>query len=84
MAARYPKHSRQAILDNPVYAQVLPLQEGDPTFMATFDAFDLRQAGIGYVVYHRTDGRPAALAYFERLHLPVLADDGNVTVWKVP
>ena len=35
-------------------------------------------------VYHRTDGRPAALAYFERLHLPVLADDGNVTVWKVP
>jgi hypothetical protein len=84
MAARYPKRSRQAILDNPVYAQVVPLQEGDPAFMATFDAVDLRQAGIGYVVYHRTDGRPAALAYFQSLHLPVLADDGNVTVWKVP
>ena len=84
MVARYPKRSRQAILDDPIYAQVVPLQEGDPKFMATFDALDLRQAGIGYVVYHRNEGRPAALAYFSRLGLPVLADDGTVLVWKVP
>jgi hypothetical protein len=84
MVARYPARSRQALLDNPVYAQVVPLQEGDPTFMPTFDAYDLRQAGIGYVVYHRNDGRPAALAYFSGLHLPVLADDGTVLVWTVP
>jgi hypothetical protein len=84
MAARYPARSRRALLDNPVYAQVVPLQEGDPAFVATYDAFDLRQAGIGYVVYHRRDGRPAALAYFQSLRLPVLADDGNTTVWKVP
>jgi Dolichyl-phosphate-mannose-protein mannosyltransferase len=84
MVARYPKRSRQALLDNPIYAQVVPLQEGDPTFMATFDAFDLRRAGIGYVVYHRNEGRPAALAYLSGLHLPVLADDGTVLVWRVP
>jgi hypothetical protein len=84
MVARYPKKSRQALLDNPVYAQIVPLQEGDPTFAATFDVYDLRRAGIGYVVYHRNDGRPAALAYLSGLHLPVLADDGTVLVWKVP
>ncbi|HYT39039.1 MAG TPA: hypothetical protein VEN99_05990 [Acidimicrobiia bacterium] len=84
MVARYPKRSRQAMLDNPIYAQVVPLQEGDPGFMATFDAVDLRRAGIGYVVYHRNEGRPAALAYLDRMHLPVLADDGTVLVWKVP
>ena len=84
MAARYPKQSRQALLDNPVYAQVVPLQEGDPAFVPTFDVFDLHHAGIGYVVYHRNEGRPAALAYFSRLGLPVLADDGTVLVWKVP
>jgi hypothetical protein len=84
MVARYPKRSRQALLDNPVYAQVVPLEEGDPKFMATFDTVDLRQGGIGYVVYHRNEGRPAALAYFTELHLPVLADDGTVLVWKVP
>ena len=84
MVARYPNRSRQAILDHPIYAQVVPLQEGDPKFVPTFDAFDLRQAGIGYVVYHRDEGRPAALAYFQSLRLPVLADDGTVLVWKVP
>jgi hypothetical protein len=84
MVARYPERSRQALLENPLYAQVVPLQEGDPKFMATFDAVDLRRAGIGYVVYHRNEGRPAALAYFTGLHLPVLADDGTVLVWKVP
>jgi len=30
MVARYPKRSRQAVLDNPIYAQVVPLQEGEP------------------------------------------------------
>ncbi|HVW34853.1 MAG TPA: hypothetical protein VHL53_20130 [Acidimicrobiia bacterium] len=84
MVARYPQKSRQAVLDNPIYAQVVPLQEGARDFTATFDAYDLRQAGIGYVVYHRADGRPAALAYFSGLKLPVLADDGSVLVWKVP
>ena len=72
MVARFPKRSRQALLDNPVYSQVVPLQEGDPRFMATFDAFDLRRDGIGYVVYHRNEGRPTAFAYLNGLHLPVL------------
>ena len=84
MVARYPERSRQAVLDNPIYAQLVPLQEGDPKFVPTFDVFDLRRAGIGYVVYHRNEGRPAAFAYFSRLGLPVLADDGTVLVWKVP
>ncbi|MDQ1515484.1 MAG: hypothetical protein QOE80_1314 [Actinomycetota bacterium] len=84
MVARYPQRSRQALLDHPIYAQIVPLQEGKPGFAATFDVYDLRQAGIGYVVYHRNEGRPAALAYLSGLHLPVLADDGTVLVWRVP
>jgi hypothetical protein len=84
MVARYPQRSRQALLDHPIYAQIVPLQEGKPGFAATFDVYDLRQAGIGYVVYHRNEGRPAALAYLSELHLPVLADDGTVLVWRVP
>jgi hypothetical protein len=83
MVARYPVRSRQALLNHPVYAQVVALQEGDLA-AATFSAADLRQAGIGYVVYHRDRPRPAALVHLSELGLPVLADDGTVLVWKVP
>jgi hypothetical protein len=83
MAARYPMKSRKALLNHPVYAQVVGLQEGDLA-SAAFTTDDLRQAGIGYVVYHRDKPRPAAEAYLADLHLPVLADDGTVLVWKVP
>ena len=83
MVARYPARSRQALLDHPVYAQVVALQQGDLA-AATFSAADLRQAGIGYVVYHRDRPREAALFHLSELQLPVLADDGSVLVWKVP
>ena len=83
MAARYPKRSRQELLDHPVYSQVVALQQGDLA-AATFGAEDLRRAGIGYVVYHRDRDRPAALFHLSELQLPVLADDGTVLVWKVP
>jgi len=83
MVARYPVRSRKAVLDIPVYGQMVALQEGDLA-STTFTADDLRRAGIGYVVYHRDRPRPAAGAYLADLHLPVLADDGTVLVWKVP
>jgi hypothetical protein len=83
MAARYPARNRMKLLNHPVYSQVLALQSGDLA-STTLTAADLRQAGIGYVVYHRDDPRPAAEAYFNELRLPVLADDGTVLVWKVP
>jgi uncharacterized protein DUF6541 len=83
MVARYPVRSRQALLNDPVYAQVVALQQGDLA-ATTFSAADLRQAGIGYVVYHRDRPRPAAEAYLGELGLPVLADDGTVLAWKVP
>jgi hypothetical protein len=62
---------------------MLALQSGDLA-STTLTADDLRQAGIGYVVYHRDDPRPAVEAYLSDLHLPVLADDGTVLVWKIP
>jgi hypothetical protein len=83
MVARYPARSRRALLSHPVYSQVVALQEGDLAAV-TFSAADLRQAGIGYVVYHRDRPRPAAEAYLGELQLPVLADDGTILVWKVP
>jgi hypothetical protein len=83
MVARYPERSRKALLDHPLYSQVIALQGGDLA-VADFDAADLRRAGIGYVVYHRDRGRPVALVHLESLGLPVLADDGTVLVWKVP
>lgn len=83
MAARYPRRARQALLSQPVYAQVVALQQGDLA-AATFSADDLRRAGIGYVVYHRDRPREAALFHLSELQMPVLADDGTVLVWKVP
>ena len=68
-----------------VYRQVRALQ-GDPGIRGpvTFGVDDLRQLGIGYVVYHRDIPVPEVLHYVEALDLPVLADDGTVVVWKVP
>jgi hypothetical protein len=83
MVARYPARKRQALLNHPLYSQVVGLQAGDLA-STTFTVDDLRRTGIGYVVYHRDDPRPAAEAYLAELELPVLADDGTVLVWKVP
>ena len=83
MVARYPARSRKALLEHPVYSQVVALQQGDLAG-TTFSAADLRQAGIGYVVYHRDRPREAALVHLSELRMPVLADDGTVLVWKVP
>ena len=83
MAARYPLGSRQGLLSQPVYSQIVALQQGDLA-AATFSTGELRQAGIGYVVYHRDRPREAALFHLSELEMPVLADDGTVLVWKVP
>jgi len=85
MVARYPDRRLQRILDDPLYQQIMDLQAtDDPGYPTEFDATELQQAGIGYVVYHRDQPRPRAEAYLAGLHLPVLADDGTVVVWKVP
>ena len=83
--ARYPQWRVQELESIPLVRQVFALQ-GDRHFRdaPTFGVDDLRHESIGYVVYHRDNPQPKALEYFSRLHLPVLADDGNVTVWKVP
>ena len=97
---RYPQRTLDRLLRLPVYDQLLGFftspakgerqsvpagrAPGEAHPPATFTAADLRASGIGYVVYHQDRPRPAAAAYIERLGLPVLADDGTVTVWKVP
>jgi hypothetical protein len=83
--SRYPA-DRQAELESiPLYRQVRALQ-GDEGFTGRvdFDAHDLADLGIGYVVYHRDLPVPRARRYLEGLHLPVLADDGVVIAWRVP
>ncbi|HLJ09124.1 MAG TPA: hypothetical protein VKX24_11335 [Acidimicrobiia bacterium] len=85
MVARYPERRLRMILTDPLYEEVMDLQAPeDPGYPTTFGVADLAQAGIGYVVYHRDQPRPRAEAYLAGLHLPVLADDGTVIVWKVP
>lgn len=97
---RYPVRKLDRLERIPVFDQLLgfqtdaspaiyqPLPAGRPTGEPhpppTFTPTDLRQLGIGYVVYHRDRPRPAAFDYLSRLGLPVLADDGTVIVWKVP
>jgi hypothetical protein len=83
--SRYPA-DRQAELEAiPLYRQVRELQ-GDEgmTGPVDFDREDLAALDIGFVVYHRNVPLPRARRYVEGLHLPVLADDGVVIVWKVP
>jgi hypothetical protein len=85
MVARYPAGRMGQILDNPVYRDVVDLQQPRPTRRATFTAADLRASGIGYVVFHRDRSPgPWAKAYLAGLGLPQLADDGTIQVWKVP
>jgi hypothetical protein len=83
--SRYPDDALERLEAIPLYRQVRALQGDhrvhDP---ARFDARDLAEARIGYVVYHRDLPLPRARAYIEGLHLPVLADDGVVIVWRVP
>ena len=83
--ARYPQRRVLALEAIPLYRQVLALQ-GETRFLdrATFGVDDLRRERIGYVVYHRDNPQPKALEYITGLHLPVLAEDRDMTVWKVP
>jgi hypothetical protein len=81
--SRYPDRRLDALRKDPLYEQVLALQGADGfDAPARFDREDLVAAGIGYVAYDRGRPLPEALAYFEGLDLPVLADDGTVIVWS--
>jgi hypothetical protein len=99
MMPRYRQRTLDRLLRIPVYDQMQGLlpdaaagviesvpagrRPGERHPPAIFDAADLRALGIGYVVYHRNVPRPEAAAYIQKLGLPVLADDGNIIVWKV-
>jgi hypothetical protein len=85
MVARLPDKRRAALYGFPAYRQLLALQ-GQVGFSErpSFSAADLRAEGIGFVVYHRSSPKPAALAYIEGLGLSPLADDGDTVVWQVP
>ena len=82
--SRYPSERLERMKSVPVYRQILALS-GERGFEdpAVFDAGDLRELAIGYVVYHRDRPQPAAFEYLARLGLEPLADDGTVLVWKV-
>ena len=84
-AARYPDRKMAELAQIAVYRQVLSLQGGARvTDRATFTTSDLRALGIGYVVYHRDQADALAYRYIARLGMPLLTDDGEVVVWKVP
>ena len=84
MVARYPDAREVALKSIPIYAQVLSLQGDSDPIPVTFTTNDLRQLGIGYIVAHRDRPLPLVNSYVDRLKLPILADDGNTVVWKVP
>ncbi|MGH8999114.1 MAG: hypothetical protein ACRDY7_06945, partial [Acidimicrobiia bacterium] len=88
MVARYPDRDLRRIMTEPVYSEVLALQDTSSgtagTYTATFTAADLADLGVGWVVYHRDRPRPRARAYLSELDMPVLADDGTVVIWEVP
>jgi hypothetical protein len=84
MTARYPDKDEAALQQIPVYSQVLTLQHDADSQPVTFGPQDLRNLGIGYVVGHRDLGQADVFSYMANLHMPVLADDGNTIVWKVP
>jgi hypothetical protein len=77
----------ERLLAVPLYAAVLQLQSPggpDPDVAPTIDRAMLRAAGIGYVVHHRDVAVPRVRRAIQALELPVLASDGDVTVWLVP
>lgn len=82
--SRYPDHRLKRLTSIPLYRQVLALG-GQPGFDEdpVFGERDLRELGIGYVVYHRDRPQPRAFEYLEGLGMGVLADDGTVIAWKV-
>jgi len=85
MIARLPTKRRAALYGFPLFRQLLTLQGqvgfSDPV---AFNAADLRELGIDFVVYHRSRPYPHLLAYVELLQLEELADDGDTIVWHVP
>lgn len=85
MVARLPQRRLDELMSIPVYRQILTLQnESGFTDPTTFTAEDLRRLRIGFIVYHRDRPMPEVLAHVQALGLPVVADDGTVTVWEVP
>lgn len=83
--SRYPERRWRELVATPVYLQVLTLSgvEGADT-PATFDAADLRDLGIGWVVFHRDHPQPRVEEYVRGLGLTKVADDGTVVVYEVP
>jgi hypothetical protein len=88
MVARLADSRLRALVGVPVYRQILAA-EGDtaigrqPNTALSFTGHDLLKLGIGFVVCHRDVPAPAVCGYVQHLGLPVLADDGTVTVWAV-
>jgi hypothetical protein len=84
MVARYPDKKERQLLSIPTYRQIIDLEDNAQAPPATFTATDLQTLDIGYVVAHRDRPVPTVTSHIEDLGLPVLADDGNTIVWKVP
>ena len=83
--SRFSDERLAALLDIPTYRQILALG-GEPGFdePADFSERDLRDLGISFVVYHRSDPAPRVLEYLQALDLEVLADDDDVIAYRVP
>ena len=82
--ARYSDQRLARLTAIPLYRQVLALgREPGYSDPVTFNAADLQELGIGFVVYHRDRPWPAAFEYFSRLGLRTLDDDGTIIAWKV-
>jgi hypothetical protein len=84
MVARLSDKRERRLRSIDVYSQILTLQGDTAGPPASFDAADLARLGIGYVVAHRVPSAPAAFRYFGSLGLPILANDGDTLVWRVP
>ncbi|HYR63286.1 MAG TPA: hypothetical protein VET24_11740 [Actinomycetota bacterium] len=85
---RLPDKRLTALTSIPVYHQILEL-EGDqidaaPGSPPSFTTGDLNGLGIRFIVDHHENPMPGVVAYLDSLHLPVYAENGSVTVWKVP
>ncbi len=85
MVARYPQRKVESLFGVPLYRQVLALQ-GEMGFEdpPQFSWHDLNRLGIRFVVLHREHAPAAPENYLSTLRLPVLADNGDMVVWKVP
>ena len=85
--ARVPSARIQALQEVPVYADVFVLQGDLPPEQFDgdlFDADDLRELGIRYVVYHKGNPQPEVRLHVESIDVELVDEDPNVAVWRVP